>query len=338
MSHEIDMSNNSANIAYVGEKPWHGLGRALTPDAGIEVWRREAGLDYTVERSVVQYVDGGETRTFDERHVLYRSDTRKPLSVVSDGYNIVQPAEILDFIAQCVRHAGFQMEVAGALLGGRKVWALARVADGAPVIGHDVVRPYLLAATSYDGTLSTTFKFTAIRVVCDNTITMAAGGRASMVNGGQTESDKTEGEVVTCVRVPHSAKPDFEAIRRQLGIVLSAWDRFIVEARLLASTPVDETFCVEFLKRILPQPQKDGKPAPVEDGRTFKRLMDIVTGRAPSATLPEANGTAWGLLNAITWYVDHERGSDDARLNSAWFGTGDGLKSKARDLLVAVAS
>lgn len=344
MSHEIDMSNDRANIAYVGEKPWHGLGRALTPDADIETWRREAGLGYEVLRAPVFFHDalppdeGGGLHGFPERHVLYRSDTRAPLSVVGHEYNIVQPAEVLDFIAQCIANAGFQMEVAGSLMGGRKVWALARVNDGAPVVGHDIVRPYLLAATSYDTSMSTTFKFTGIRVVCDNTITMAAGGRLGERGGGQIEGDRTSGPVVTCVRVPHSQKPDFDAIRAQLGIVLTAWDRFLVEARLMANTKVDERFTAEFLRALLREAATEEANKKAEESRAFAKLMAIVRGEAPSATLPEANGTAWGLLNAVTWYVDHERGRDETRLHAAWFGAGDGLKTKARELLAEVVS
>ena len=30
MAHELDMTNNRANMAYVGDKPWHGLGQELT--------------------------------------------------------------------------------------------------------------------------------------------------------------------------------------------------------------------------------------------------------------------------------------------------------------------
>lgn len=54
------------------------------------------------------------------------------------------------------------------------------------------------------------------------------------------------------------------------------------------------------------------------------------------ATMPEARGTAWGLLNAVIWYVDHQRGNDAHRFKNAAFGVGDALKSKARDMLAEV--
>jgi hypothetical protein len=155
------------------------------------------------------------------------------------------------------------------------------------------------------------------------------------VRGGEGEKF---GAVSTCVRVPHSTKPNFELIRQDLGIVLTAWDDFLVNSRLLAETKIDDNFAIEFLKKLLPVPTKDGEPVAIEEGRAFKALMDIVTGKTPSPTLPEAKGTAWGLLNAVTYYVDHVRGSDEKRLSSAWFGSGEGLKNKAQDLLVEVVS
>jgi len=49
------------------------------------------------------------------------------------------------------------------------------------------------------------------------------------------------------------------------------------------------------------------------------------------ADLSSANGTAWGLVNAVTQFVDHERRarSQDYRLDSAWFGQGAIIKAKA---------
>jgi hypothetical protein len=58
------------------------------------------------------------------------------------------------------------------------------------------------------------------------------------------------------------------------------------------------------------------------------------------ADLPSAHGTAWGLVNAVTGYVDHQKRarSVDHRLDSAWFGPGAQLKQAAWDEAVKLVA
>ncbi|NML17046.1 DUF932 domain-containing protein [Azohydromonas caseinilytica] len=341
MAHLIDTTTGRAAIAFVGEAPWHKLGQRLTAGADLETWHREAGLAYSVERTPVlfQRAHAGaadRNEAMEGRDVLYRSDTGAALSVVSGGYQVVQPGEVLDFFGKLAEAGGFVLETAGALSHGKRVWGLARVNDGAPVVGQDTVRPYLLLATSYDGTMATTAKFTAIRVVCNNTLTMAAGSET----GVQSEQDTTEGPVVQCVRVPHMKKFDAGAVRQQLGIVLTAWDRWLVQARLLAQVDVTEAQADKFAADLLLSVQAAPKGRPLSDvraSRSYKRLMDLFGGAQIGADLCGTR-SAWALLNAVTDYVDHERGrSDDTRMTSAWFGAGEGLKLRAWEAVRALA-
>ncbi len=292
---------------------------------------KAAGLSHEVHRSIVEYKDaeGGE-HLYADREVLYRSDTLKPLGVVGRNYNIVQPSHVLDFFAKLAQNNDFQLETAGSLAGGKRIWALAKVSDGATVVGQDVVKPYVLLATSYDGTLATTARFTTIRVVCQNTLNY---------------STSTEGGAV--VKVPHNQAFSADDTRLDLGIAFGGFDRFLIEARHLASRSVNEAFAVEFLKQLLPPAVsvktvggiKTVTPVPVEDSKAFKAIMDLFKGEALGADLPEASGSAWALLNATTQYIDHVNGrSVDGRLSSAWFGQGNAIKSKARDQLLAVVS
>ncbi len=192
MAHELDYTTGRAGMAYVGATPWHGLGQKLTAGQSIDVWRVEAGLDYSVKRAPVTYEVGEDlSMEMPGRDVLYRSDTGGALSVVSKDYRVVQPGEVLEFFEELANIGGFDLETAGSLSDGKRIWALAKVNDGAPVIGHDVVRPYVLLATSYDGTMATTAKMTAIRVVCNNTLTMSAG-----VGLNSKSEEDTEGRAV----------------------------------------------------------------------------------------------------------------------------------------------
>jgi hypothetical protein len=64
--------------------------------------------------------------------------------------------------------------------------------------------------------------------------------------------------------------------------------------------------------------------------------MGLFKGAAIGSEIPGVMGTRWGMLNAVTEMVDHERGRQGStRLESAWFGTGAALKNKALELLSA---
>jgi len=222
MAHQIDFSNGRANMAYVVQAPWHGLGSDLPAGASLESWRKAAGLDWAVEETPVLYRDGirPNVQTYRADKVLVRSDTRAPLSIVSRSYKTVQPEDILSFFEILVKGNGFTLETAGSLRGGKRIWALARVADAANVLDGDKIRPYLLLATSYDASMSTTAQFTSIRVVCNNTLTAAVGDHGSH---GRIYEPR--------VRIPHIADFDAKAVREKLSIAISSWDEFLIESR-----------------------------------------------------------------------------------------------------------
>lgn len=123
MSHDIDDSTGQAAMAYVGAEPWHGLGEKLPPGQPIEVWKQAARLDWRIQMVPVQYQFEGRARVMAERFVLTRDDTGSALSVVSGDYQVVQPAEVLEFYRDLVAQRHYTLETAGALDGGRKVWA-----------------------------------------------------------------------------------------------------------------------------------------------------------------------------------------------------------------------
>lgn len=319
MAHMIDTTTGMAAIAFAGQTPWHGLGQALTPDASIETWTREAGLNYTVNESPVLFQTDAATmpEEFKGRKVLHRSDTGGALAVVSDGYRVVQPADVMGFFGKLVELGGFQMETAGVLSHGRRVWALAKVNQGADVIEGDTVRPYVLLGTSYDGTMATVAKFTSIRVVCNNTITAALGRE----HGGT-------------VRVLHSERFNPDAVRMELGIVGDNWERFLVQSRKLAGETMSKIEADAFVTALL-EPFHNSR-MDLKETRGYKRIMDLFSGQAIGADIPGVAGTRWAMLNAVTELVDHERGrSTNTRIESAWFGTGAVLKNKALELLSA---
>lgn len=307
------MSHLVETMAYVGATPWHGLGNQLTEQQPIDVWLHEAGMNWTIEQSDVLFnvsQDGMHIRMHRDAKVLYRSDTLAPLSVVSPRYKVVQPHEVLHFYNDLVHAGGFELETAGVLKGGKKLWALAKTGQETLVRSGDRVKAYLLLATSCDGTLCTTAQFTSVRVVCNNTLQIAVGDNLG------------------AVKVPHSTVFDPLAVKDALGLGLSDWDVFMRNIKALSQRPISPEEARQYFADVLDE------PIPVEDAtpsKAMQQLHALYSGAGMGSMLTGTRGTAWGLVNAVTEYVDHHRRarSSDYRLDSAWFGQGATLKQRA---------
>lgn len=334
MAHMIDNTAGKNAIAFVGATPWHGLGQELQAGASIEEWRRQAGLDWEVLRAPVTYqtakvgAQGVEMiqREMAARDVLYRSDTGAALSVVSrSGYKVHQPEQIFGYFESIAKAGGFELETAGALSGGGRIWALARVGDGANIVGQDRVDPYLLLATSYDTTMTTIARFTSIRVVCHNTITAALNLPATKNRAAQT---------VSSLKLSHSSAFDPAAVSAQLGIVTGAFNQFLDEARSLAEVGVSDEKAREVVAAVLAPTASGGRD--ITTGRGFKQILGLFDGGAIGSELTGGK-SAWQLLNAVTEYVDHQRGrNQESCLTQAWFGSGEQIKNRAREELLAL--
>jgi phage/plasmid-like protein (TIGR03299 family) len=313
------MAHLIEQMAYVGATPWHGLGSRLTEKQPLDVWQREAGMNWQIQESSVHYKSDsvgplGSIHSFPEQKVLFRSDTKAPLSVVSQRYQVVQPREVLEFYRDLTERSGYELETAGVLKGGRKLWALARTGQSTALKGNDVVNGYLLLATSCDGTLATTATPTTIRVVCNNTLTIAINGASQ------------------AIKVPHSTRFDPRAVKQQLGITVSQWDDFMYRMRTLAARPLKDHETNDYLRKVLCEAHT-GKPehAGLSNERALNKVLNMYQGQGRGAELAAAKGTAWGLLNAVTEYVDHERRarSNEYRMDTAWFGQGAVIKQRA---------
>ena len=321
MAHEIDQTNGDA-IAYVGEKPWHGLGQLLSADAPLDEWKRAAHLDWSVKEGKVLFERVVETATsdntlveqieFPSRKALYRSDTKAPLSIVSDQFKVVQPGEVLEFFRKLVESHGFKMETAGALRGGRRIWALARIAEEVKVL-DDVVQPYCLLSTAYDASMATWARLCATRVVCANTIAYAENEKGSIV------------------RVPHNADLNFDDVRLQLGLALNAWEKFKVRSLRLAEREFSDPEAEAFLRELL-------GVADEQTPRGFAKILSLFKGAQMGSDKKSTRQTLWGMVEAVAEHVDHNHWArnDDTRQDTAWFGAGANLKVKAFEKALAI--
>ena len=321
MAHLIEANaiTGKNEIAFVGQTPWHGLGQQLTANAPIEVWQQEAGLNWYANFAPVEFKPAANSNfvSMPNKFVIYRNDTYAPLGVVTDRYKVHQPADILDFFNTLVQAAGFTLEVAGAIKGGKRIWALANVNRESVVLHDDAVRGYLLLSTSFDGTAATIGQFTSIRVVCNNTLSAAdAESAPSRVN------------------LTHGARFDASLMRDRLGLIVNGFDGMMDKYRKLARSGVSSEYAREFTNTLFPA-SFNPQTSTFKESRGFKRVLELFDGAGIAANNHGVYGTKWGLLNAVTQYVDHERGHNaDTRINNAWFGQGARLKTQAEELLV----
>ena len=322
------MAHFVQSMAYVGETPWHALGNQLQAKQPIEVWAKEAGMDWKILETAVRYMTEqagslGAIMTFEDQKVLYRSDTKAPLSVVSNRYQVVQPQSVLEFYRDLTEISGFELETAGVLKEGKKFWALAKTGKEASLKGNDVVRGYILLATSCDSTLATTATPTTVRVVCNNTLTIAIDGASS------------------AIKVPHSTIFDPQAVKQQLGIAISQWDSFMYSMRTLSERKVKSHESMNYFLKVICQSDSQVDPAlGLINERALKKVQALYDGQGHGSELASASGTAWGLLNAVTEFVDHERRAknQEYRMDSAWFGQGASLKQRALDHALLLAA
>lgn len=326
MAHMIDMTGGRANMAYVGETPWHGLGSELTRGADLDVWRVEAGLNWSVGRAQVAFKPEGKgIFVKGDSQVLYRDDTFAQLGIVSDRYQIVQPGEVLEFFRDIVGTGGLELETAGSLDGGKKVWALAKTGDGFSIMGQDRVEGYVLLSTSFDGSMATRAQFTSVRVVCNNTLQLAA--------------KDTKGAVI----VPHSSTFDATGVKIDLGLIHGAFSTFEDQAQELAQRRLTNEEAMKLLAQVMVPSSVDKEfDQSTVSTKRFNQVLtvfDLYQHAGRGSNLRSAAGTAWGLVNAVTEYVDHHAARNtNNRFRSGQFGPGATMKQDAFNRALALVA
>lgn len=321
MSHDLDHSTGKPAMAYVGEEPWHGLGEQLPPGQPIETWVEAARLDWRIQTLPVHYQFQDRVRIMPDRFVLARDDTGAALSIVSGDYQVVQPKEVLEFYRDLVAERHYTLETAGALDGGRKVWALAKTGLVRDVAGNpaDKLGAYVLLATSCDKSLATTATFTSIRVVCQNTL----GFAFKDVKMNERRH----------IKIDHTTKFNPGPIKEQLGLLDAAWSRFMDRANPMAKCPLKGPAVQKFVESLFLSDKdiEEGKPPSNARYKEINQIMSLFHS-ARGQEIATAKDTLWGAVNAVTNYVDHVRSTRAVeRIDSAWFGTGATLKEKAWD-------
>lgn len=316
MAHNIEMINGKAQMAYAGQKPWHNLGTEvpadLTPDQMLEA----AGLNWEVEK-IKAYAKVGGKNIDVGRSALVRKMDNKILDIVSNDWNPVQNSEAFEFFNDFIAEGDMEMHTAGSLADGQIVWALAKVKDGFDLFGGDEVESYLHFTNFHKYGFSTDVRFTPIRVVCNNTLTLSLNTK-----------------VERFVKISHRREFNGDNVKLMLGIAQEKLAKYKEMAAFLGTKRYTNENMVNYFKRVFPV--AGGPDAKKELSKNAKVALSVVDTQ-PGADF--ARGSFWQLFNTVTYTADHLLGrTQDSRLQSAWYGNGRNMKTKALETALEMAN
>jgi len=317
------MAHMVETMAYAGQLPWHGLGVKVSDDVGVDEMIKEAGLDWTVEK-VPAYAELNGKKIYSGHEMLVRSDGT-PLDMVSGNWNPVQNHEAFEFFREFVEAGDMEMHTAGSLQDGKRVWCLAKVKDDFTINGGDRVDSYLLFTNPHMYGRAVDIRFTPIRVVCNNTLTLSLGQKSDYQ-----------------ISLSHKKKFDMEEAKQLLGIAKNKMADYKDMAQFLSSKRFTNDTLKEYFATVFPNTNPKAKvltfPVAQFDelaSKNAKRAMEVVNTQ-PGANFAE--GSFWQAFNTVTYMTDHEMGrAADSRIASAWYGMNKVKKVKALETAIQFA-
>ena len=309
--------------------PWHHLGQMVRDAQNWQEAANLAHLDYTVgKHQLTSPITGDKIDAWG----MFRDDNNDFLGTVGSVYEPIQIPEAFKFVDTLLEaERGAHYESAGALGSGERFWVLATVPYKITIAGtDDTHEAFLLFESSHDGTMSATCKLTTVRVVCQNTLTMAlhGGGMASL-------------------RVRHSSSgtAKLDAARKMLTGVKQTVETLSDKLNTLARRTVPKELNLQIMDKLFGA-----------DWRDSTRKRQQVAGIAQlydqndHGAIPEIKGSAYNLLNAITEYTDHFRSvritankegmtESQVRAEGAIFGgSGETMKNNALETILEMTA
>ena len=312
MSHEVE------TMAYSGEVPWHGLGKSVSNDLTPEEMLREAGLDWRVKKVPAFAMVGGSNVAVG-RCALVRESDDHILDIVSDDWNVLQNDKAFQFFVDFVTNGNMEMHTAGSLKNGSFVWALAKVKDSFDLFKGDRVDSYLLLTNPHKYGWSIDVRFTPIRVVCNNTLTLSLNSQSK-----------------NFVKVSHRQEFNADEVKEMLGIAKEKLAKYKEMAAYLGSKRYNDLSLTTYFKEVFPVTGVDDEhKAKRQISRGASRALDVI-GNQPGSKFAE--GSWWQAFNAVTYIMDHLHGrNQDNRMASSWYGHGRKVKQDALESAIKFA-
>jgi phage/plasmid-like protein (TIGR03299 family) len=323
MPHDID------SMMYFGQTPWHGLGTRVDKPATAVEAIKAAGLDWeAIKVPVFAKHERGET-LIPDTFAMMRSDRMVGadaaiLGTVGSQYEPIQNKDAFRFFDPIVGEAAAVYHTAGSLGVGERVWILAKLPDDIKVAGQDITEKFLLLYNSHDGSGAAQVKFTPIRVVCQNTLSMALKGDSPLIKIAHTRGVSGRMDEV------HQAVDFIKTTYAKIEDNFQAW----------AKVPVDDARLAKYIEQVFPlkETKDQNRAKKVEQ---FRRDVSKLFKDGKGNTAEGVKGTLWAAYNGVTEFADHRlvagTRTQSGRVERLWFGDAAKLKESAYDAAAELA-
>jgi phage/plasmid-like protein (TIGR03299 family) len=290
----IDVNNGIASFVSARQDAWHYLGTVLPDTFTAEDAMKHGQLAGWMLRKVAINAQISEKKQLiiPKQYAVVRNNPViagqvDVMGVVGEKYTIMQNESLAHLLNLLVDESGAHFETAGAIDGGRKVFITMKLPGNIKVGGVDRVDMYIAVMTSHDGSTSTIFMVTPIRVVCENTLNFALQSSSNLY------------------RVRHTVGADkimIQQARDALDFTFDYLEGFQEQAERLINTTLTQNMFEEIISREFGAPE-DAPNSTIT--RTENKLDQMAQLFADAHTQEGIRNTAWAGLNAMTEWYDH---------------------------------
>ena len=233
-----------------------------------------------------------------ERKAIVRSDDNTVFNVFKSSYQVHQYKKwLLDTVANLVDDNDLAIGGAGLLRKGGKAYVQVELPETIKTPSGFDIRPHLLACTSHDGTLSSTFQLVSTVVVCDNTLAGALGEK--------TAKHK--------VRHSKHSIGKLQTVRDALGLIHEYTDDIMLELERLSTQKVTDAEFQAIVEHLVPVSMDlSVRPQVKARAENKQELLQHLYKNDPMVS--PWKGTALGVLQCWNTYQHHYAGADDSRV------------------------
>lgn len=275
-------------IVEARQTPWDQIGDDVSGLMTGDEILAKANLDWTVEKRAALTTDAnGGIITVPGQWANVRTSDDKPLGIVGDVHTNVQNADAFAWADSIVADHGAHWERAGSFRDGRVVFAALEIPKHITIPGDDGdIAPFLLISNGHDGKRSLEAAVTAVRVVCQNTLSMALAGAKQRIT----------------LRHATNIEERMAVAAEALGITYRYMDALEAAGKTLAAKKVTNAKAEAILRQVFPVPESFDNPDRIDQTDFAKALL--VWKNADN--LESIRRTGWGVLQAAVEYIDHE--------------------------------